>query len=475
MDQNFVKPPYPGPGAAESAAVAPGYGPPPPQPPQSYSTPAGYAVQPGYGVQPSFGGAPPPQNYGAVPPQGAQMPTYGYPPGPAAGKLGDPAVGEPPAAAGPGEAVLPEGSASAPPFDLTEAISGYEGAGMTPTALAPPSYAEATQQPAVQREASGSTVPVVTEEEARNALLSHVAEHCCYGSAAARELLFRDLRSSSAFHYTLETFTESRSCAWACEPYTGQMIDGPQYGPAPNPWEIIVNSPPLFTDGEVVVEVPHTASVKGCTRCHQSGKVRCTSCAGMGTSVCMSCGGSGRITTYHHDHHDNHHHNHHRHVTCSSCFGSGRVRCSFCFGTGCITCRTCKGFCRLKCYLALTVTWKVNMKDHIVERTALPDHLIRGATGGTAFEEQMPRVWPISHFPDQTINDASRSLVDEHSRAFPLARILMQRHRVRVVPVTEAFCSWKNKDIGVFYVYGLENKVHAPDYPQQCCWGCTVI
>lgn len=30
--------------------------------------------------------------------------------------------------------------------------------------------------------------------------------------------------------------------------------------------------------------------------------------------------------------------------------------------------------------------------DHIVERTALPDELIRGASGKLAFEDQQPRV-----------------------------------------------------------------------------------
>jgi hypothetical protein len=35
-------------------------------------------------------------------------------------------------------------------------------------------------------------------------------------------------------------------------------------------------------------------------------------------------------------------------------------------------------------------------------------------------------VWPINHFPDQEVNNASNALVMEHSRAFPTERILMQ-------------------------------------------------
>ncbi|XP_070182963.1 protein SSUH2 homolog, partial [Littorina saxatilis] len=118
---------------------------------------------------------------------------------------------------------------------------------------------------------------------------------------------------------------------------------------------------------------------------------------------------------------------------------------------------------------------KNHEKDHIVERTELPDHLIRGVTGQVAFEEDAARVWPINHFPDQEVNNASKAIISEHSRAFPTERILGQRHRVRIVPVTQAFYSWKDQDNASFFVYGFEHKVYAPDYPQQCCCGCVIL
>jgi hypothetical protein len=36
------------------------------------------------------------------------------------------------------------------------------------------------------------------------------------------------------------------------------------------------------------------------------------------------------------------------------------------------------------------------MADHIVERTSLPDHLVRNVSGEVAFEEELPRVWAIT-------------------------------------------------------------------------------
>ena len=52
----------------------------------------------------------------------------------------------------------------------------------------------------------------------------------------------------------------------------------------------------------------------------------------------------------------------------------------------------CNAKCQLKWYIKLTVTWKTHKVDHIVERTALPDHLIRAAEGKVAFQDQQPRV-----------------------------------------------------------------------------------
>ena len=44
------------------------------------------------------------------------------------------------------------------------------------------------------------SLPVINEDQAREALLQYVAQNCCYGSGAAKNMTFRDLKSSSAFH-----------------------------------------------------------------------------------------------------------------------------------------------------------------------------------------------------------------------------------------------------------------------------------
>ena len=91
-------------------------------------------------------------------------------------------------------------------------------------------------------------------------------------------------------------------------------------------------------------------------------------------------------------------------------------------------CEICDAYGQLKCYIKLTVTWTTHKNDHVVERTALPDELIRGAQGQQAFRDQRPRVTPVTTFPDQAINEASQQLIYSHSISFRNEKILMQVH-----------------------------------------------
>jgi hypothetical protein len=50
----------------------------------------------------------------------------------------------------------------------------------------------------------------------------------------------------------------------------------------------------------------------------------------------------------------------------------------------------------------------------------------------------------------------------------------MKAHTVFAIPVTLAKYKFKENEYQ-FYVYGTNNKVYAPDYPQKCCCCCSVI
>ncbi|XP_071138146.1 protein SSUH2 homolog isoform X1 [Mytilus edulis] len=368
---------------------------------------------------------------------------------------------------------------TAPPLEKMDAIPGYQNIGFTESFLPPPpTYQDAMKGPPPERQ-NISNVPTITEQEARDALLEFVADNCCYGKKAAEDLNFNDLKSSSAFHYTMESFTEARSTEWAYEPYTGQTIDGPHNGPAPGPWDIQSKPSQLFKNEARRIEVPHTASIKPCHHCFASGFIRCHKCQGRGRTRCFTCNGSGMRMGHNHHHHDHHNHDHHHHHhgfaddnRCTWCHGSGFRDCGTCHTRGMVVCPLCRGYHQLKCYICLTIKWHTEEDHHIVERTALPDHLIKQAQGQVAFEESMPRVYPITQFQESEVNQASASLVAKHQ--FPSKAILMQRQRVRIVPVTVCMYKWKDADAD-FIVYGFEKKVYAPNYPQKCCCGCSII
>lgn len=59
-------------------------------------------------------------------------------------------------------------------------------------------------------------------------------------------------------------------------------------------------------------------------------------------------------------------------------------------------------------------------------------------------------------------------------RLWIFCSLSLQRHRVRIVPVTQVMYTYKSQQ-NAFFVYGFEHKVYAPDYPDQCCWGCTLL
>ncbi|XP_001199642.2 protein SSUH2 homolog [Strongylocentrotus purpuratus] len=355
-------------------------------------------------------------------------------------------------------------------FDKMDKVTGYDdvmGANFLPPP--PPTYEEATKPPTHQTD---GVLPMISDAEAREVLLSHVAEHCCWGKRAAEGLTFTKIEHSAAFHYTLETFSENRTTKWVHTPYVGQPIDGPQNGPAPLPWSIPADFPALFMNNTRKIEVPHTASVKPCHNCRASGYVRCPRCCGRGTVRCRRCGGDGRRNVRRYNSNTKRHY--YKSITCGSCGGDGRRQCFRCTGYGKITCPVCDGRTQLKCYIQLTVEWINHVEDNIVERTNLPDELIRDVTGNIVFEEEQPKVWPITHFPDNAINQASQQIVKRHEDSFKSERLHKQRHKVRIIPVAEAKCLYNDKPF-VFFVYGFERKVYAPEYPMQCCWGCSVL
>ncbi|XP_069907334.1 protein SSUH2 homolog isoform X3 [Oryctolagus cuniculus] len=118
----------------------------------------------------------------------------------------------------------------APPAELLERLPGHDWLlpGDGQQVFFPPP--ETPGRPQEQRSWSWflrySRVPTVTEEVAQEALLSFVSSKCCYGHAAAGDLVIRELKQQNLCRYRLETFSESRVSEWTFQPLTSEPGGG---------------------------------------------------------------------------------------------------------------------------------------------------------------------------------------------------------------------------------------------------------
>ncbi len=263
---------------------------------------------------------------------------------------------------------------SAPPTDYIETIKGYElvsfdAVNIPPPPLPPPpsppkegEAGDQQQQPQDQKQPLPQVALEsdcqINEEQAQEALIAHLEQnHCCYGKGAAKNMVVKKLEYLPAYHYELQTFSEKRETAWTYSPLRSSADRYSSSAPPPLPWEIEEQPTQPFKDEVKLVPVPGTSNVKSCHRCRGTGGVVCKDCSGKGWFRCIHCHGNGYLSSEHGEH--GHHgercfycqHSKHGHgqQDCTKCNTKGRVNCAFCDGQG-----------HIRCYIQLSITWKVS-------------------------------------------------------------------------------------------------------------------
>ena len=61
-------------------------------------------------------------------------------------------------------------------------------------------------------------------------------------------------------------------------------------------------------------------------------------------------------------------------------------------------CATCDGSTNILCFIQLSISWRINTSEHITDKLDIPDDLIRDVSGQVAFEEEFPKVEPVTAF-----------------------------------------------------------------------------
>ncbi|XP_077132906.1 protein SSUH2 homolog isoform X1 [Ranitomeya variabilis] len=344
---------------------------------------------------------------------------------------------------------------TAPPSDWAnipgyEGMSGHHGGKLLP----PPPMPDVGPTPA----STNWLIPSISEDDARRALLEYSNGKCCYGSSPAEEMDFQELQAFNTYRYRLETFTELRECDWVTAPFTGQPVDSAAFGVPPLPWDIPINIPALFKDGETKMPVPHTSSLKTCPQCLGTCRTVCKKCHGTGRVQCWVCHGRGRQFE----------------KACHHCRGQGTERCTICNSCKFVKCEGCSGYGQILNFIQLTVTWKNHIYEFVADHNSdFNTELFKKVTGEKIFMDEKLLLSPLVAFPVPSINQSSQFALQQHrTEFFSTGRVLRQRHTIQLLPLTKVEYVWRENRYN-YFVYGKENKVYTENYPQKC--GCCVV
>ena len=65
---------------------------------------------------------------------------------------------------------------------------------------------------------------------------------------------------------------------------------------------------------------------------------------------------------------------------------------------GKVNCSTCEGTTHIRSHIQLSVSWRLVTSEHISTKLSIPENLIRNVSGQVAFEEEFPKVEPVTAF-----------------------------------------------------------------------------
>ncbi|PAA84674.1 hypothetical protein BOX15_Mlig012812g2 [Macrostomum lignano] len=323
-----------------------------------------------------------------------------------------------------------------------------------------------------------------TEVRCREALKAWAASKFGCRIGCAQQMEIRSIRIKKAYQYSLETFVETRDINEAQEPswgfgslrkYSRRLRNrggGGRGGDVTSKWEVDCPRPArMFEEGRGRVEVPGSAKLVACPGCEGVGFAGCPDCRGAGLCDCVRCEGTGyklsreplaeRI----------------KHSPCYYCATDGTTRCPFCEGTGRRRCSDCKGHRTLRRYLLVNVRFNnVSSSQIVCDRTDLLEERLSRVTGHLILETEELQGRPLADFPQLAVQQMSERMLEEHRCQVQAsgARVIRQRQRVYLVPVTEVGFSWRGRT-AQFWLYGVEQLCFCPNYPDRwwpasCCW-----
>ncbi|RMZ96225.1 Suppressor of Stomatin mutant Uncoordination, partial [Brachionus plicatilis] len=343
---------------------------------------------------------------------------------------------------------------------------------------------------------------ILDEDEIKESLEVFVNKHCFYRQKPLRKYSLNDLESLNCYRYVIQTFTETRKTSYASEPYNPYYTDQP-FSTCDNPWSVRVKPSRLFYDETVRLEIPGTSHIENCEVCQGEGSRTCGKCRGSAKKTCNICKGSGysdfgvdcpSYESLKHNYNDqynngfesyrtqyqiqslrNQYYNYRSvysansnnlsypmdHIYCIQCNGKGFVTCREC-EDGEILCRPCNSSGKVRWYVELEVLFE-NYEDELIENPSqISEDLIFNCASKQIYFEQKEKLKPIKDNDFFKLYKSSKTLINTHLSKFSFSRILAQRQIVYLIPVTSGCLQNRGQR---FLIYGMERKVHFPNYP----------
>ncbi|OAE19380.1 hypothetical protein AXG93_698s1090 [Marchantia polymorpha subsp. ruderalis] len=273
----------------------------------------------------------------------------------------------------------------------------------------------------------------------------------------------KKVEDCNAYVGTLETFIEERDLTEDVEAYTGDAYASKEYGRAPGAWEVDMRDefPLLFTPRkEARLKLPFSQRVENC------GDVAPGQFRPGRTSKCTVCHGRGLIA--HHDGSD---------TECQRCQGRGSLFCFHCNSRGLVKCLKCDGHGALLYSRTLIVRWStlVNKKVSASSYAAsVPDDVFNEASTVQLYANQANQCKPVIFPNSYGLSKLSADLFTYNSPIPPAARVICQRHQLRMNPVTRVVMADGEKSFE-FFVVGLGKEIYLKNYPNGCSGFCCCL
>jgi hypothetical protein len=101
---------------------------------------------------------------------------------------------------------------------------------------------------------------------------------------------------------------------------------------------------------------------------------------------------------------------------------------------------------------------------------SVPDKVFHNARGVQLCNMQAYQCAPAFFADSYNLNNLSSQVIASRVPVPPSAQVIMERHIISFLPVTQVIMARRNRSFS-FYIVGYDWDIFVKDYPSRFCWG----